>query len=112
MHTQAVENYILMNQKYFPGEKILYLKERLYAIDEQRFSLLATVNLKDPVAILIVSIFLGSWGIDRFMLGDIGLGILKLLTLGVFGIFTIVDWFLISARTREKNFERVMALLY
>ena len=55
-------------------------------MDEQRFSMLSTIELKDPVVILIISIFLGGLGIDRFMIGDIGLGVLKLLTFGVFGI--------------------------
>ena len=109
MNVQTVDNYIILNQKYFPGDKILFLKERLYAMDEQRFS---TVELKDPVVILIISIFLGGLGIDRFMIGDIGLGVLKLLTFGVFGIFTIIDWFLISGRTKEKNFNQVMMLAY
>lgn len=80
MNVQTVDNYIILNQKYFPGDKILFLKERLYAMDEQRFSMLSTVELKDPVVILIISIFLGGLGIDRFMIGDIGLGVLKLLT--------------------------------
>ena len=106
MHAQTVDNYIIINQKYFPGDKILFLKERLYAMDEQRFS------IKDPVVILIISIFLGGLGIDRFMIGDIGLGVLKLLTFGVFGIFTIIDWFLISGRTKEKNFNQVMMFAY
>lgn len=44
------------------------------------------------------------------MIGDIGLGVLKLLTFGVFGIFTMIDWFLISGRTKEKNFNQVMIL--
>ena len=109
MNVQTVDNYIILNQKYFPGDKILFLKERLYAMDEQRFSMLSTVELKDPVVILIISICLG---IDRFMIGDIGLGVLKLLTFGVFGIFTIIDWFLISGRTKEKNFNQVMMLAY
>ena len=109
MNVQTVDNYIILNQKYFPGDKILFLKERLY---EQRFSMLSTVELKDPVVILIISIFLGGLGIDRFMIGDIGLGVLKLLTFGVFGIFTIIDWFLISGRTKEKNFNQVMMLAY
>ena len=112
MRMQMVDNYILLNQKYFPGDKILFLKERLYAIDDQRFSMLSTVELKDPMIILIISIFLGGLGIDRFMIGDIGLGVLKLLTFGVFGIFTMIDWFLISGRTKEKNFNRVMILAY
>ena len=75
-------------------------------------ALVSTVELKDPVVILIISIFLGGLGIDRFMIGDIGLGVLKLLTFGVFGIFTIIDWFLISGRTKEKNFNQVMMLAY
>ena len=101
MRMQMVDNYILLNQKYFPGDKILFLKERLYAIDDQRFSMLSTVELKDPMIILIISIFLGGLGIDRFMIGDIG-----------FGIFTMIDWFLISGRTKEKNFNQVMMLAY
>ena len=100
MHAQTVDNYIIINQKYFPGDKILFLKERLYAMDEQRFSMLSTIELKDPVVILIISIFLGGLGIDRFM------------TFGVFGIFTIIDWFLISGRTKEKNFNQVMMFAY
>ena len=46
------------------------------------------------------------------MIGDIGLGDLKLLTFGVFGIFTIIDWSLISGRTKEKNFNQVMMSAY
>lgn len=110
MNAQTVDNYIILNQKYFPEDKILFLKERLYAMDERKFSMLSTVALKNPVVILIISIFLGFLGIDRFMIGDIGLGVLKLLTFGAFGIFAIVDWFLILGRTKEKNFNRVMML--
>ncbi len=74
-------------------------------MDEQRFSMLSTIELKDPVVILIISIFLGSLGIDRFMIGDIGLGVLKLLTFGVFGIFTIIDWFFnFREEPRKKKF--------
>ena len=40
---------------------------------------------------LLLSIFLGSLGIDRFYLGDTGAGIGKLLTLGGCGIWYIID---------------------
>jgi len=101
----------MSNQKYFPAEKIVYLKEKLKNIDDQKFALLQSIELKDPTVILVISIFLGSLGIDRFMIGDIGMGILKLLTLGVCGILTIIDWFTISKKAKELNFNNVMALL-
>lgn len=45
------------------------------------------------------------------MLGDTGMGILKLLTAGCCGILTIIDWFTISKMTKEKNFNKLMSLL-
>lgn len=111
MDQNKVDMYIMTNQKYFPAEKIMYIKEKLTAMDESKLIMLQTIDLKDPTTILLVSIFLGSLGIDRFMLGDTGMGILKLLTCGVCGILTIVDWFTVSKKTKELNFNNIMTLL-
>ena len=108
---QKIDLYIMTNQKYFPEEKIVYLKDKLRTMDEEKFSLVSTVELKDPTTLLLISIFLGTLGIDRFMLGDTGMGILKLLTCGCCGILTIVDWFTISKRTKERNFNQLMSLI-
>jgi hypothetical protein len=45
------------------------------------------------------------------MLGDTGLGVGKLLTCGGFGIWQIVDWFLISDATKAKNMEKLQMFL-
>lgn len=79
--------------------------------DESRFQMLSTVELKDPTTLLLISIFLGGLGIDRFMLGDTGMGVLKLLTGGCCGVLTIVDWFSIQKKTKEMNFNKLAMLL-
>lgn len=111
MDQEKIDMFIMTNQKYFPSEKIMYLKDKLRTIDEQKFSLLTTIELKDPTTILLVSIFLGGLGIDRFMIGDTGMGILKLLTAGCCGVLTIIDWFTISKKAKDLNFNNVMALI-
>ena len=111
MDQNKVDMYVMTNQKYFPAEKIMYLKEKLAAMDESKFTMVSTVELKDPTTILLVSIFLGTLGIDRFMLGDTGMGILKLLTGGCCGLLTIIDWFTVSKKTKELNFNNLMTVL-
>ena len=46
---------------------------------------------KDWTTLLILSILLGGLGADRFYAGQIGLGVLKLLTLGACGIWSLID---------------------
>ncbi len=111
MDAQKVDMFIITNQKYLPAEKIVFVKQKLMEADESKFSLVSAIDFKDPTTILLVSIFLGTLGIDRFMLGDTGLGILKLLTGGVCGIMTIVDWFTVSKKAKEVNYNNLMMVL-
>jgi TM2 domain-containing membrane protein YozV len=52
---------------------------------------------------LLMSIFFGVVGVDRFILGHIGLGILKLITIGGLGIWWLVDIILIASKYQFKD---------
>ena len=59
---------------------------------------------KSFLVAILLSIFVGSLGVDRFYLGYVGLGILKLVTLGGCGIWSIVDIILIATgKLQDKN---------
>ena len=111
MTQDRVDMFVMTNQKYLPAEKIVFLKQKLLEADESKFNLVSAVEFKDPTTLLLVSLFLGGLGVDRFMLGETGMGILKLLTAGVCGILTIIDWFSVQKKTKELNYNNLMLVL-
>ncbi|MSZ95115.1 MAG: NINE protein [Actinobacteria bacterium] len=58
---------------------------------------------RDYVTALLLSIFLGTLGVDRFYLGQTGLGIGKLLTAGGCGVWALIDIILIAMRKVTDN---------
>lgn len=112
MEAQKVDMFIMTNSKFFESHHINSIRERLLELDDSKWPMISTLQLKDPTTSLIISILAGSFGIDRFMIGDTGIGVGKLLTCGGFGIWAIIDWFMIQGATREKNMEKLQQFLY
>jgi TM2 domain-containing membrane protein YozV len=63
------------------------------------------VSTKDKGILILLAAILGSLGIDRFYRGQIGLGILKLLTAGGCGIWAVVDGiiYMVGALPRDSD---------
>lgn len=52
---------------------------------------------------LVMSIIFGQIGVDRFIMGHVGLGILKLITFGGFGVWWLIDVILIATKHNFDN---------
>lgn len=55
------------------------------------------------VLTLIMSILFGGLGVDRFIMGQVGLGILKLITAGGCGIWWLIDVILIATKHKFEG---------
>jgi len=96
---------------YIPGvtfEELAFLEHYFdkYSDDQAReFAMLYAGKRKDATTVLILCLvgFLGIGGIQRFMLGQIGMGILYFLTGGLCYIGTIIDTINHKKMTNEFN---------
>ena len=118
------DSFLSANTANFPSEQLPSLRERLAQLDDsQANQVIAAADVKNPTTALILSIFLGGFGVDRFYIGHTGLGIGKLLvtlllpivTLGISLFFSwiwiVVDWFLIMNATKAGNLEAINTAL-
>jgi len=99
------------NRSYFKPQHAALIQSKLENMDDAKVAALSTIRLKNPVLLLVVEIFLGELGVHRFMLGQIGMGIIELLTFGFFGILWFVDLFTVMGNTKEYNYNLVLPLL-
>ena len=118
------DSFLSANTANFPSEQLPSLRERLAQLDDsQANQVIAAADVKNPTTALILSIFLGGFGVDRFYIGHTGLGIGKLLTtlllpvitFGLSFFFTwiwiVVDCFLIMNATKAANLEAINTAL-
>lgn len=106
-------NQILVTQAdKYPYMSLLNLKSQILnsGIDPTTLQMMMA-QAKDPILVLILSIFLGGFGVDRFYIGDIGLGFGKLLTCGGLYFWWLIDLFLIMDATKEKNLQQLTMAL-
>lgn len=78
------------------GDEAAYISKVMESMDEEtadRFARVYRARRKEPQIILLTAIvgFFGVAGVHRFIIGQVGMGILYLLTAGLCFIGTIVD---------------------
>jgi TM2 domain-containing membrane protein YozV len=94
------------------GEEMSYVQSVINDMSDtqaQQFAMAYSARRKDPTTILILALvgFVGFAGLHRFMLNQIGMGILYFLTAGLCVIGTIVD--LVNHRKLAFEYNSVVA---
>jgi hypothetical protein len=111
MEKSKIDMFLAVHADKFAPEHLLMLQAQLEQFPDDKSMILNAQDFKSPSTMLLISIFIGWLGIDRFMIGDTALGILKLITFGVCGVWSIIDCFLISDATKQFNFSKLQRCL-
>lgn len=106
-----INSFIASNRNYFPKNKLIAIKSILNNLNDYELELALDMDFTHPAVMILVSFFLGELGIDRFIEGDICMGLFKLITGGGFGIIWLYDVFTIAGRTKEANYEYFLKVL-
>lgn len=107
MDISEANQLIALYGNRLPMESLELIRKKLLGMDYNMASI-RMAQFKDPTLTLILSVLVGSLGVDRFYIGDVGLGVGKLLTCGGAYVWWLVDLFMIQDATKRKNLEMFM----
>ncbi len=91
---QSVERYLFLNSTFFPQEKVSQIKDKLLS-NESVFNRARLMTLKDPNTLLLISVFVGQLGVDRFLINKKATGALKLIFWLIAYVCMFVSFFVI-----------------
>lgn len=111
MEQSKIDWFVANNSDKFAADKMQLIVEKMQTMSDDKFVLLQTTSLTNPTVALVLSLFCGWLGLDRFIIGDVGAGVAKLLTFGGCGIWWFIDLFLIGRAARTKNFNKLAIFL-
>jgi len=140
MEQEKITYFLAVYARYYPEEKIPEIIEKLKALPDESFVKLNNIPKKDPLSVLTYSFYLGFFGVDRMMIGEMVKGLFKLVIFGSMCIFAyyiidrlmigtpakvflfvfsllvgscwpFVEWFKIEKLTKEYNYRKIIELL-
>ena len=109
--TALTDQYLVLNQMDLPEDKIPILRAHMLHCSLGKLQAIQGMSCRHAHHMQFISFILGWSGIDRMLIGDIGLGLFKLLTFGGFGVLMLFDWLTIVHQTRYYNYLQVMSVL-
>jgi len=121
-------SYVDKIRKQIPVELYRELRTRIEGTSEGKYERISKLKLKSIRVTVILSVFLGMFGVDRFYAGDVKLGVGKLIMglvgyiFGGFGtvgfavqllsyVWWIEDIFFSYRLSRKRNSEKIYAIL-
>jgi TM2 domain-containing membrane protein YozV len=111
MIKEKIDQFLSAHAAELPAEAMTEIRERLEAADDSKFDELNMLQFKNPTTMLLIAFFLGGYGVDRFMLSDTTMAIVKLCTCGGCGIWALIDLFSAGKRTRDYNLNKINEIL-
>ena len=109
--TALVDRFLVLNQNDLPEDKITFLRSNMLHCSLHKLTGMQKLTCRRVHNMEFISLLLGWSGIDRMLLGDIGLGLLKLCTFGGFGLMMLYDWVMTPYKTRYYNYLQVMSVI-
>ncbi|MDR2007371.1 MAG: TM2 domain-containing protein [Alphaproteobacteria bacterium] len=99
-------------QDKLTNEQLVAVSKLLDGVSETKIEALQLIPLKNPLLTFLLSLFLGGIAVDRFYIGDVGLGILKLLFGWMtFGVWYLLDWYFAQRKAKDINFNTIVKML-
>ena len=89
----------------------IYIKNDLTSQELHILSTEMDKNKKSTAATWLLWLFFGGIGGHRYYLGKYGTAVLMTITLGCFGIWTLIDLFLINGMLKRKNEQDEAAII-
>lgn len=97
---------------YIPEENLPTVVDALKKMPEDKLSVINMIAFKKPSVTTILAAFFGSLGLDRFYIGQVGLGIVKLITCGGCFIWNLIDFFMSDRNCKKANYQKLQTYLY
>ncbi len=110
MKQDKVDILMMQYKDKIPADEALYVRGQLLAAGEEAYGAVSCAETKSPVATVLLSIFFGGLGIDRFYIGDIGLGLLKLFFGPIVAILCAIATGVLTGMSESMALEQILQI--